>query len=315
MEGNRKNWSGSYEDVIKWFKLQPEAGFQVLDVTGESPLVEMIVERSLMLRNSVMLWLCQEGSLMVAVEGTSHTLKAGQMLVVFAGTYCRFQTISSDFKARILIGLITEESSVDSLVNTFPRIKQMPVVALYKQEIAMLSAFIAYVGASIVNYRNPNRADIDRGLLALMRSELVDIFLKRNLTVRTLTSDEQLAKRFSMMLIVGCQEHREVDYYAKQFGLSPKKFSTRIKRTVGKTPSDLISDAVIRISQKFLLSTALNTNEISERLHFPTSSFFCRYFKRYTGVSPQEWRAANVNSETHKKKGKNTPPRRGGKEL
>ena len=96
MEGNRKNWSGSYEDVIKWFKLQPEAGFQVLDVTGESPLVEMIVERSLMLRNSVMLWLCQEGSLMVAVEGTSHTLKAGQMLVIFAGTYCRFQTISSD---------------------------------------------------------------------------------------------------------------------------------------------------------------------------------------------------------------------------
>lgn len=308
MENNgRTNWSGSYEDVIRWFRLQPEAAFQVLDIKGVEEFIDTIADRSLMLRNSVMMWLCESGSVVVGVEGASHTLKAGQMLVVFAGTYCRFSSFSSDFKTRILVGLITEEASVDSLVNTFPRIKQMPVISLYKQESNILHSFFDYVAASVSNFRNPNRADIDRGLLALLRSELVDVFLKRNLTVRQLSGDEQLAKRFAMMLIVGCQEHRDVEYYAEQFGLAPKKFSAKIKRVMGKTPSDLIAESVIKIAQKFLLSTNLNTQEIAERLHFATSSFFCRYFKRQVGVTPLEWRAENADSSSPKRRGKNTP--------
>ena len=298
---NKNNWSGSYDDVVKWFKLQPEASFQVLDFDGVGPFAEMISDRSMMLRNSVMMWLCQEGGAVVSVEGTSHALKAGQMLIIFAGTYYRLSSITTDFRARILIGLITEEGSVDSLVNTFPRIKQMPVISLYKQEYNILMTFVNYVEASIDNYRNPNRADIDRGLLALLRSELVDVFLKRNMTVRQLSSDEQLAKRFTMMLIVGCQEHRDVEYYAEQFGLSPKKFSSKIKRVLGRTPSDIIAEAVVKISQKFLLSTSLNTLEISERLHFATPSFFCRYFKRHVGLSPQEWRAQNTDADVRKR--------------
>ena len=298
---NKNNWSGSYDDVVKWFKLQPEASFQVLDFDGVGPFSEMISDRSMMLRNSVMIWLCQEGGAVVSVEGTSHTLKAGQMLIIFAGTYYRLSSITTDFRARILIGLITEEASVDSLVNTFPRIKQMPVISLYKQEYNILMTFVNYVEASIDNYRNPNRADIDRGLLALLRSELVDVFLKRNMTVRQLSSDEQLAKRFTMMLIVGCQEHRDVEYYAEQFGMSPKKFSSKIKRVLGRTPSDIIAEAVVKISQKFLLSTSLNTLEISERLHFATPSFFCRYFKRHVGLSPQEWRAQNTDADVRKR--------------
>ena len=298
---NKLNWSGSYDDVVKWFKLQPEASFQVLDFEGEGPFAEMITDRSMMMRNSVMMWLCQEGSAVVSIEGASHTLKAGQMLIIFAGTYYRLSAVTTDFQARILIGLITEEASVDSLVNTFPRIKHMPVISLYKQEYNTLSTFMSYVEASIENYRNPNRADIDRGLLALLRSELVDVFLKRNMTVRQLTGDEQLAKRFTMMLIVGCQEHRDVEYYAEQFGLTPKKFSSKIKRVLGKTPSDIIADAVIKISQKFLMSTTLNTLEISERLHFATPSFFCRYFKRHVGMSPQEWRSQNADADVRKR--------------
>ena len=48
-------WSGSYDDVAKWFKLQPEASFQVLDFDGLGPFADMVTDRSLMLRNSVMM--------------------------------------------------------------------------------------------------------------------------------------------------------------------------------------------------------------------------------------------------------------------
>ena len=212
------------------------------------------------------------------------------MLIVFAGTYCRFTTVSPDFLASTIVGRINEESSVDSIVNTFPRLRQIPVISLLKQENKVISSLMEYIVATSANYRNYNRADIDRNILAILRSELVDIFLRRNLAVRDVSANEQLAKRFNMMLITSSFEHRDVEFYADLFGMTPKKFSAKIKRVTGMTPSDMIAEAVIKNAKRLLLNAGISTTTVSERMNFATPSFFCRYFKRYTGQTPQEWR-------------------------
>jgi DNA topoisomerase IA len=51
---------------------------------------------------------------------------------------------------------------------------------------------------------------------------------------------------------------------------------------------------VIKNAKKLLSSTELSSAEIAEKLNFSTPSFFCRYFKRYTGTTPQEWRVRSV---------------------
>jgi YesN/AraC family two-component response regulator len=56
----------------------------------------------------------------------------------------------------------------------------------------------------------------------------------------------------------------------------------------------LIASAVIKNAKKLLSSTELSSAEIAEKLNFSTPSFFCRYFKRYTGTTPQEWRVRSV---------------------
>ncbi|MBR7129144.1 MAG: AraC family transcriptional regulator, partial [Tidjanibacter sp.] len=260
-------------------------------------MTKSTVDRSIMLKDGVLIWICRAGSLLVSVDGTSHTIKAGQMLIVFAGTYCRFTTVSPDFLASTIVGRINEESSVDSIVNTFPRLRQIPVISLLKQENKVISSLMEYIAASSVNYRNYNRADIDRNILAILRSELVDIFLRRNLAVKDVSANEQLAKRFNMMLITSSFEHRDVEFYADLFGLTPKKFSAKIKRVTGMTPSDMIADAVIKNAKRLLLNAGISTTIVSERMNFATPSFFCRYFKRYTGQTPQEWRQSIAKEE------------------
>ena len=39
-----------------------------------------------------------------------------------------------------------------------------------------------------------------------------------------------------------------------------------------------------------LLQTELTISEIAAKLHFNDNSYFCRFFKRHTGESPQEFR-------------------------
>lgn len=279
-----------FDYVVKALQLHPEPSFQYFEIGSGDNTTKSILDRSIMIKDGVLIWICRSGSVLASVDGTTHTVKAGQMLIVFAGTYCRFTTVSPDFLASTILGRITNEASVDSIVNTFPRLRQMPVVALLKQENKTLTALMEYMAATSANYRNRNRGDIDRNLLAILRSELVDIFLRRNMAIKESSASEQLARRFNMMLVSSSFEHRNVEYYAEQFGLTPKKFAAKVKRVTGITPADMIAAAVIKNAKKLLSGTSLTTTEVSVRMNFATPSFFCRYFKRYTGISPQEWR-------------------------
>ncbi|MDR1524556.1 MAG: AraC family transcriptional regulator, partial [Tannerella sp.] len=46
-----------------------------------------------------------------------------------------------------------------------------------------------------------------------------------------------------------------------------------------------------------LQSPKLTISEISYRLNFPNESYFCRYFKRHTGMSPKNYRTIKLSNE------------------
>ncbi len=66
--------------------------------------------------------------------------------------------------------------------------------------------------------------------------------------------------------------------------------STIIKQTSGKTAGDWIDDYILLEAKALLKSTNMTIQQISDELNFPSQSFFGKYFKRLTGVSPKEYR-------------------------
>ena len=72
--------------------------------------------------------------------------------------------------------------------------------------------------------------------------------------------------------------------------LSAQHLCTTVKQQTGKTVADLIADVVIMDAKALLKSTNMPIKEISISLSFPNVSFFGKYFKRYVGMSPQQYR-------------------------
>lgn len=72
--------------------------------------------------------------------------------------------------------------------------------------------------------------------------------------------------------------------------LSPQHLSTTIKKITGKTLTDIISSFIIHDAQAKLRSTEMTIQEIAYSLNFTDISFFGKYFKRYTGMSPKRYR-------------------------
>ena len=69
--------------------------------------------------------------------------------------------------------------------------------------------------------------------------------------------------------------------------------STIIKRVSRKTAAEWIDDYVTLEAKALLKSTNLTIQQISDELNFPSQSFFGKYFKRITGLSPKEYREKN----------------------
>lgn len=70
----------------------------------------------------------------------------------------------------------------------------------------------------------------------------------------------------------------------------PQHLSTTVNKITGKTVTDIIAKLVITDAEAKLKSTDFTIQEIAYSLNFPDISFFGKYFKRYTGMSPKQYR-------------------------
>lgn len=288
-----------WETLTGVLNRKPEERFIVLNMSTADHTLDRVMECSMALSDVVVAIVCHRGSVMAVVDGVSQVFSRGQMFVLFPEIYCNFGSLSTDFEARAIFMHVRSEGKHRSLVDYFPRLHNTPVLSLTYDEVRTVERLVDYIEASRdINYGD-YREDRENNILTLMRTELANIFSHHNLYVRNLSPEEQLVKRFSMLLAVGAVEHRDVDYFAGLFGMSPKLFASKVKRVTGKNPSEMIVDEVIKNAKHLMATTYLTSAEISERLNFATHSFFCRYFKRYVGVTPQEWREQTFDWHSH----------------
>ena len=69
--------------------------------------------------------------------------------------------------------------------------------------------------------------------------------------------------------------------------VTPKHLSATIKETSGRTAGEWIDSYVIIEAKTLLRNTGLTIQEVSAKLNFSNQSFFGKYFKHITGISPR----------------------------
>lgn len=83
---------------------------------------------------------------------------------------------------------------------------------------------------------------------------------------------------------------RNVSFYATHLHLTPQHLSSLIKKRTGRSVKSWIGFAVINKAKEYLNTISLSVKQISDQLEFADASLFCRYFKRYIGQTPNEYR-------------------------
>jgi len=100
----------------------------------------------------------------------------------------------------------------------------------------------------------------------------------------------ELFSRFMMLLEKDYKLSRDVNYYADQMHITSKYLTNIVRQVTGHTPKTIIDQYVILQLKMQLKRTGQSVKEIAWEYHFTDVSFFCRYFKRHTGLTPQQVR-------------------------
>ena len=77
---------------------------------------------------------------------------------------------------------------------------------------------------------------------------------------------------------------------AEVIGLSPCHLSRIFKKEVGMSMVDYVQKERIEAAKYMLIHTDETLAAISQYLYFSTQSYFIRIFRKYTGMTPGQYR-------------------------
>lgn len=113
---------------------------------------------------------------------------------------------------------------------------------------------------------------------------------KVELYANSFSRPAEITKDFLDLVEKYCHQERDLGFYARNLNLSPKYLSAVISSTTKKKANSLISEHTIAYAKKLLLNTHQSVAGVAKEMNFKTASEFCRYFKNYTGASPNVYR-------------------------
>lgn len=100
-----------------------------------------------------------------------------------------------------------------------------------------------------------------------------------------------LVKRFFHFLEENHHQNLSLNEYARMIGVTPNHLTQTIKLFTGKTSSEIIKDKQLLEIKRLLVHTSLSVSEIAAQLNFDDQSYFTKFFKRETGLTPLQFRS------------------------
>ncbi|WP_235318114.1 helix-turn-helix domain-containing protein [Porphyromonas gulae] len=107
---------------------------------------------------------------------------------------------------------------------------------------------------------------------------------------------ETICRDFLLLVSEHHKEQHAVKFYADKLCLSPKHLALTIKSVMGQSASKVINSFIIQQAKSLLRYTDKTVQEIGYELNFSTQSFFGKYFKQHTGMSPGEYRSQEARN-------------------
>lgn len=243
--------------------------------------------------------LCIDGTENGTVNLKEMSINKGSLLMTFPNNVLKIEAgyptatvrgimLSQDFMRMLQV-------DVKNSLPLFMRLAYNPLVNLTREQQEDIERYFDLLENISNNSDLAHRDEIVRGLLMSMfyrisgtyeqRPQVLD---EKERSVRN-RREEYFAK-FITLLSENFKRERTVGFYAEQMCVTPKYLSLLIKDFSGKSAAEWIDSYVITEAKTLLRYSTMSIQEVAYELNFSSQSFFGKYFKHLTGMSPSEYK-------------------------
>lgn len=106
----------------------------------------------------------------------------------------------------------------------------------------------------------------------------------------SLSREQTIFDRFIYLVNQHVAREHQIGFYAAKMCLTERYLGTIIRQTSGVTAKEWIDRALVTRIKVELRHSDKTVAQISDEMNFPNPSFFSKYFKRLTAVTPLEFR-------------------------
>jgi AraC-like DNA-binding protein/quercetin dioxygenase-like cupin family protein len=99
-----------------------------------------------------------------------------------------------------------------------------------------------------------------------------------------------LVKRFFQLVEENYLKNLSLTDYAGLMGITTNHLTQTVKLLTGKTSSQIMKSKQLLEIKRLLVHTNMNVSEIANQLNFEDQSYFTKFFKRETGLTPVQYR-------------------------
>ncbi|MDR2039828.1 MAG: AraC family transcriptional regulator [Bacteroidales bacterium] len=84
--------------------------------------------------------------------------------------------------------------------------------------------------------------------------------------------------------------NHDTRYYADKLCITPNYLNEVVKKSIGINAKLYLQNRILSEAKRMLVYTHLTVSEIAEQLNFDNTSYFIRFFRKHTGVTPLQYR-------------------------
>ncbi|MGI6233505.1 MAG: helix-turn-helix domain-containing protein [Prevotella sp.] len=110
---------------------------------------------------------------------------------------------------------------------------------------------------------------------------------------------EEIYHQFLSLVNQYAATERKLDFYSDKLCLASHYLSNIISSVSHQSASEWITQAAVMEAKVQLLYTDKSIKQIAEDMNFNSDTFFCRYFRQATGLTPKVFRQQNRSAVTN----------------
>lgn len=270
---------------------------QYVDLNGES--ARRMSNFPIKVQGMTVLLFCMKGTIRVKLAFNEYELHRDDIFIIQSGQLGEFHEMLDDTKFFILF---VSNNFTDPLthINDSRKLQDLlfrgPLHHCTDSEMDAFCKLYGFIRACIVrNYLYKD--DMIRGYVYAILYSIYSLSyaesqqqgeeqLPKGVTPRQM----EIYKQFINLVQEYAPTEHKTAFYASRLCITTKYLSQIVAIVSGRFARDFINESLI-MESKALLRTDMSIQQICDKLNFNSSSFFSRFFKNATGMTPYEYKS------------------------